>query len=56
MMGCYMRRDERTTLTAAAGMKGQTKTEMKNLEIETAEPFQRFSQSLSAFRAHSRGV
>lgn len=43
-----MRCDEHaspSTLSAAAGMKGQTKTEMKNPEIGTAEPFQSFSQS-----------
>lgn len=49
MVACNMGCDERaspSTLSAAAGMKGQTKTEMKNPEIGTAEPFQSFSQSL----------
>lgn len=51
-----MRRDERanpSTLSAVDGMKGKTK--MKNLEIETAEHSQSFSQFLSAFRALSQG-
>lgn len=50
-----MRCDEHcspSTLSAAAGMKGQTKTEMKNPEIGTAEPFQSFSQTLC--QPHSR--